>query len=117
MEIILDFNKIEDKKELHDYLADKLSFPEYYGGNLDALYDLLTEPREEKTLIIRGADALIQKLGRYGEKLFNVMEDATGENDALEIQYEDIMLSDEMQKTLQMDPDMDAFLKQFLESE
>ena len=29
-------------EELHDYLASELSFPEYYGRNLDALYDILT---------------------------------------------------------------------------
>lgn len=31
------------KKELHEELADKLGFPEYYGKNLDSLYDCLSE--------------------------------------------------------------------------
>ncbi len=31
------------KKDGHDYLAEALNFPDYYGKNLDALYDCLTE--------------------------------------------------------------------------
>ncbi len=30
-------------EELHKELSEKLGFPEYYGGNLDALYDCLSE--------------------------------------------------------------------------
>lgn len=30
---------------LHEYLAERLPLPEYYGKNLDALYDFLTECR------------------------------------------------------------------------
>jgi len=31
------------KKHSHDYLKEKFSFPDYYGKNLDALYDCLTD--------------------------------------------------------------------------
>lgn len=31
------------KKEGHDYLKEVLNFPDYYGKNLDALYDCLTD--------------------------------------------------------------------------
>lgn len=37
-------NKSTDYKEMiHSYIADSLGFPEYYGKNLDALYDCLTD--------------------------------------------------------------------------
>ena len=40
--IILDFSKTTNSK-IHEYLKAKFSFPEYYGENLDALYDCLCE--------------------------------------------------------------------------
>ena len=39
--ITLDGKKI--KKKSHDYLKDVFDFPDYYGKNLDALYDCLTD--------------------------------------------------------------------------
>ena len=38
--------EIADKQELHRVLAEQLEFPPYYGGNLDALYDLLSTAGE-----------------------------------------------------------------------
>ena len=32
------------RREAHDHLTERLGLPEYYGRNLDGLYDLLTEP-------------------------------------------------------------------------
>ena len=39
MEIILDARCMGSRKEAHEYLREKLDFPEYYGQNLDALYE------------------------------------------------------------------------------
>ena len=39
------------KKDGHDYLMKALDFPDYYGKNLDALYDCLTEISCEIELI------------------------------------------------------------------
>ena len=40
-EIQLDITTFEEKIPLHRYLKEKMGFPFYYGGNLDALYDEL----------------------------------------------------------------------------
>ena len=37
--------------ELHREIAQKLSFPHWYGKNLDALYDCLTETEAEVCLV------------------------------------------------------------------
>ena len=39
------------KKDGHDYLMEALGFPDYYGKNLDALYDCLCEIECEIELI------------------------------------------------------------------
>ncbi len=37
--------------ELHREIAQKLSFPHWYGKNLDALYDCLTETEAQVCLV------------------------------------------------------------------
>jgi RNAse (barnase) inhibitor barstar len=39
------------KEDGHDYLMEVLNLPDYYGKNLDALYDCLCEMDEEIVLI------------------------------------------------------------------
>lgn len=41
--IKIDFNDFKSKEEFHHYIKEQCSFPEYYGYNLDALYDCLCE--------------------------------------------------------------------------
>ena len=42
------------KEKGHDYLMEALNLPDYYGKNLDALYDCLTEIDCEIELINAG---------------------------------------------------------------
>lgn len=42
-EILLDCSGIADARQLHEALHRALEFPEWYGNNLDALMDCLTE--------------------------------------------------------------------------
>ena len=42
-QITLDGNILADAALVHDYLKEQLQFPEYYGKNLDALHDCLTD--------------------------------------------------------------------------
>lgn len=52
--IILDGKKI--KEESHDYLIRKLDLPDYYGRNLDALYDCLTDIGVETQIELINSD-------------------------------------------------------------
>ena len=40
--IYIDFQDIGDYEEFYDKLREKLSLPEFFGNNLDALYDTIT---------------------------------------------------------------------------
>ncbi len=42
--------------ELHDTLARDLEFPWWYGRNLDALYDCLTEIRTDTVLTLQNLE-------------------------------------------------------------
>lgn len=41
--IVLDGNYLCNREAAHKYLQEVLALPDYYGKNLDALYDCLTE--------------------------------------------------------------------------
>lgn len=43
MEIFVHDDLFESEDELHNYLIHQLKFPDYYGKNLDALYDALCD--------------------------------------------------------------------------
>ena len=60
-------------------------FPAWYGRNLDALYDLLTEPMEPVTLTIYDWDALVEALGEKASALRRVLNDAGQENPNLTV--------------------------------
>lgn len=51
--VLLDGNVLADRNTAHRYLKVMLEFPEYYGENLDALYDMLTDLADVEIEIIR----------------------------------------------------------------
>ncbi len=72
--IILDFHEFHTSREVHGYLAAKLDFPDYYGHNLDALYDMLTEISEDTCITVVCAGQ------PYEEGFITVFEDAAQGN-------------------------------------
>lgn len=84
---MIDGKKIRDRRELHEALAAGLDFPEWYGGNLDALYDCLTEP-VDRALKIQNFQALFQALGPYAHRFFKVVAGAAQENPSFSLEWE-----------------------------
>lgn len=86
--IVLDGGEITSRETVHDYLARRLSFPPFYGGNLDALYDLLTQRGEPTRLVVYRREALETALGTYAQSLLKVLSDAAEENPHLEVVFD-----------------------------
>ena len=70
-------------EELHDYLASELSFPEYYGRNLDALYDVLTDIDEETTIEFDLEDMDDSDFAEYLSRVISVVRDAAEANHSI----------------------------------
>lgn len=83
--IILDIEKMRSLPMLHKYLHTALALPEYYGANLDALYDCLTEIAEPTELVVPTKVAQEDYLGWYGEQFLQMLQDAAAANEAFKI--------------------------------
>ena len=80
MNVLLDGNAILNREMLHDTLASGLCLPSWYGRNLDALYDCLTDVQEETVVVLRDRGVLEEHLGGYGRRLLRLLEDVSQEN-------------------------------------
>lgn len=81
----LDGEKITDREKLHDILAAELELPDWYGRNLDALYDCLTDIREDTEIRILQNGDLERNLGRYKQLLIKVLQNAAEVNSFIQL--------------------------------
>lgn len=85
MRLSLSGKKMINKTLTHEYLKWKLEAPDYYGGNLDALWDILSTWDREIEISLTNTVELLENLGEYGEALIQVFIDAEEENDKIEL--------------------------------
>lgn len=84
--IELDCRCMGEREALHSYLQKALSLPAYYGRNLDALYDCLTDLGRPVLLRLTHTLALAS-LGAYGESLLNTFRDAQANDPELRVEF------------------------------
>lgn len=75
MNITIDCGGCADKQELHERIAGALNFPDWYGYNLDALMDCLTD-LDETTVILTGCS----RVAFDAQDFWDTFEDAQREN-------------------------------------
>ena len=79
IEILLNGAEIADMAELHALLAGPLSFPTWYGNNLDALFDCLGDVAVPVKITLRAPERLAA-LSPRGESVAPLLRRAAGEN-------------------------------------
>ena len=89
MEVILDCSLTGSKESFYTALSLALRFPGWFGNNLDGLYDCLTDLSGETHLTLRRFEVLEERLGDYGSRLRDTLEEAAEENPRLQIEFED----------------------------
>jgi len=86
MEIIrLEAGEMTDRKATHAYLKKKLHLPEYYGNNLDALWDCLTTDFSGKMIILEDPQTVQNQLGDYGNSLVRLFKEVAATNFAIRL--------------------------------
>ena len=70
-------SQLADQEALHDVLTRELELPEWYGRNLDALHDCLTDLKDVELVLIGWPDE------GYLSRVRRVIVDAAWENETL----------------------------------
>ena len=88
--VLLDLNPARSVEWIHEYLKFELEFDDYYGKNLDALYDQLTSVTEDTCLGVFCPPAEDTKLSQYLKRMKRVFRDAEEENPRLCVIFGDM---------------------------
>ncbi|WP_458126459.1 barstar family protein [Paenibacillus sp. Z3-2] len=87
--VILDGQEFTSTAELHQQLKDKLHLPDFYGGNLDALWDCLTGtielPLELKWTNYRISE---ERLGNEADRVRDLMLEVQAEQSGFQLSIE-----------------------------
>lgn len=76
--LTIDFSKVRYYDELHELLREKFGLPDYYGKNLDALWDCLRymwNPEEQFTIKLQGVFSMREALREDIEGILKIFND------------------------------------------
>ena len=75
-EYIIDFTNVNYYLEMHAVIKHSLKFPDYYGCNLDAFWDCLTDMYGDPIYIkIIGLEVIERKFGDAAEKMIGILKE------------------------------------------
>ena len=81
-QIVLNGEEFTSKENFHNLIKKQLGFPEYYGNNLDALWDSLTTDMELPIEIYwTNFNKSREQLGKYALVALDIFERAAEESE------------------------------------
>ena len=86
--VVIDFSKCKYPMDLHNETREKLELPEWYGDNLDALWDMLTgfiETPIEVTVIYKPENKMAENLKESVLKVIETFKEASEEDEEIKI--------------------------------
>jgi len=83
--IIIDCAHFVTKDAAHEYIAKALDFPTYYGKNLDALADCLSEVPKSVSVVIINAAIARAHIGGYVDGIIEAFSDTLGKKGRLSV--------------------------------
>lgn len=80
IELKIDGHLIKSKDDLYEVIGQQLPLPDYFGNNLDALHDIITEKTEVPCVTVNHFKELRHNIsGRYLLSFFSMITDCGGE--------------------------------------
>ena len=74
--VILDLTDCRYLGELHQRIKVAFDFPDYYGENWDAFYDLICTDSKAERIIIKGKSEMSKNLENELEGMIDTLDDA-----------------------------------------
>ena len=78
MEIVIDVSGVCSADEFYDLLGTQMELPAYFGRNLDALHDVLSELPAGESLKIVNVDEMAILMPRFVRALRRMSKDLEG---------------------------------------
>ena len=78
-ELVLDIDNVCGADEFYDLLGKQIELPAYFGRNLDALHDVLTEQPETIKITLVNTDVMEAMAPKFLRKLKRMLEDIANE--------------------------------------
>ena len=89
MTITLDGRDMTSIEETHKLLKHALLLSDYYGENLDALWDELSTKSRPMSIKITHTDDMDRTLGAYSEKLKELFREIGMYNKGISVEFKD----------------------------
>ncbi|BBF44282.1 hypothetical protein lbkm_2971 [Lachnospiraceae bacterium KM106-2] len=86
--IVLNGEKMISEDLAYGYLAEKLDLPDSFDNSLDELWNLMIDVNIPMSIQIVNTEELLSNLGDLGEEFLQLFEDASAENDDLNVSIE-----------------------------
>lgn len=80
----LDFEGLNTKAQIQEYIGERMEFPPYYGKNLDALYDCLTDICRPVAIACNMSEGQREE-NRYLDKVYRTFQEAEMDNENLAV--------------------------------
>jgi ribonuclease inhibitor len=88
-EFIIDLEGAGSEEEVQERIMEALPLPDYYGENLDALYDVLTEYGNGWHIIVLNTDDVDDEVRQYVDDMMGVFYDASAVVENMTVEIED----------------------------
>ncbi len=88
--IDIEANRLHNREDMSNYLSELFSFPDYFGNNLDAAFDLLLEVAED-TILYFDKENMLEMLNEdYSYKSLRMLVEACNNNPHLKFKLRKI---------------------------
>ena len=87
---VIDFTNVKTYLEMHFEIRKALGFPDYYGCNWDAFWDLLWSDCDADNVLITGVNTMPDELIEYMSKIYLILDRKVDERKKYGKLYNDI---------------------------